>query len=302
MKFKIIFLIGYLLLIGYSSFSQSKQFIYYFDADFNPVKASKAIFTGTGIKENGLVKVSIIENKSQKTIMIANYTDSSLNINEGLYQSFFLNGKKASEGNYLKGLEIGLWEKWDSLGYLFDSSHFENGKKIDSTTFSYHKNHSLALYNFSNLKNDTQEKKHYNDSGKLMSITTFKGQEGVIKSVENGKEEIKLVHTREEIQASFPGGDAGWNKYIVGVITKNMNQLIEAAQAGTVRVAFTIDTDGSISNVRALNMKGTVLANIAVDAIANGPRWIPAKHYGNYYKAYREQPITFTIENGRKNR
>ena len=42
-------------------------------------------------------------------------------------------------------------------------------------------------------------------------------------------------------------------------------------------------------------MKGSVLARIVVDAIVNGPKWIPAQQNGRLVKAYKEQPVTFTI-------
>lgn len=45
----------------------------------------------------------------------------------------------------------------------------------------------------------------------------------------------------------------------------------------------------------ALNMKGTLLAQLVVDAIKNGPKWKPALQYGRNVKAFREQPVTFTV-------
>lgn len=49
-------------------------------------------------------------------------------------------------------------------------------------------------------------------------------------------------------------------------------------------------------NVSALTMGGTILAQISVDAIKNGPKWTPAKQNGYYVASYREQSITFTIQ------
>jgi protein TonB len=42
-------------------------------------------------------------------------------------------------------------------------------------------------------------------------------------------------------------------------------------------------------------MKGTKLAEIAVNAIRKGPAWKPAVQNGRQVNAYREQPVTFTI-------
>jgi protein TonB len=39
-------------------------------------------------------------------------------------------------------------------------------------------------------------------------------------------------------------------------------------------------------------MKGTKLAEVAVNAIRNGPKWIPAQQNGRQVNAYRLQPVT----------
>ncbi len=42
-------------------------------------------------------------------------------------------------------------------------------------------------------------------------------------------------------------------------------------------------------------MKGSKLAEVAVNAIRKGPKWIPARQNSREVNAYRQQPITFTI-------
>ena len=101
------------------------------------------------------------------------------------------------------------------------------------------------------------------------------------------------VFTKVENEASFPGGQQAWVKYIT---TK-----IQAAQAsitekdfGTCLVKFIVNTDGTITNVEATTMKKTKLAEISIDAIRNGPKWIPATQNGNTVAAYRLQPVTLS--------
>ncbi len=59
---------------------------------------------------------------------------------------------------------------------------------------------------------------------------------------------------------------------------------------------FIVSKDGAVSNVEATTMKGTKLAEIAVNAIRKGPNWKPAQQNGRAVNAYREQPVTFTIQ------
>ncbi len=44
-------------------------------------------------------------------------------------------------------------------------------------------------------------------------------------------------------------------------------------------------------------MKGTQLAKMAVNAVKNGPKWIPASQNGHTVASYRLQPITLTNPN-----
>ena len=63
---------------------------------------------------------------------------------------------------------------------------------------------------------------------------------------------------------------------------------------GTCVLKFIVNTDGTVSNVEATTMKGTNLAKISVNAIKNGPKWIPASQNGHTVAAYRLQPVTLT--------
>lgn len=103
------------------------------------------------------------------------------------------------------------------------------------------------------------------------------------------------VFTKVEIEASFPGGEGGWTRYVTKAIQASMDELQEAGESGTCRVRFIVSKDGSVSDVVATTMKGSKLAEIAVNAIRKGPKWTPAQQNGRYVNAYREQPVTFTI-------
>lgn len=104
------------------------------------------------------------------------------------------------------------------------------------------------------------------------------------------------VFTKVEIEASFPGGDAGWSRYVKKEIESHIDELTEAGQSGQCRVRFIVSKDGAVSDVVALTMKGSKLAEIAENAIRKGPKWTPAQQNGRHVNAYREQPVTFTIQ------
>jgi len=117
-----------LFLFPIMSFSQSKQFLYYFDKDLNATPKESAVFNGIGQKENGLLEFKIFNASNNKLLIVQHFTDSSLQISEGAYQEFYESGVVKTKGNYSSGKENGLWQKSDSTGRVIDSSYYNNGR------------------------------------------------------------------------------------------------------------------------------------------------------------------------------
>ena len=278
----------------FTSFSQDKKFVYYFNDKFEPSSKSKASYTGTGIKEDGLVTLQIVNNKNNQIIIVEHYIDSSLAVSQGLFQSFFNNGLKESEGDYDNNQKNGLWRVWDNKGRLVDSTIYDHDKKISAVTYRYNK--TGKTYRFEDFKNDKMHEAHYIDSGKIGSEVFFTGSTGILKNYNKDGVKIDTVFSRDEIEASFPGGDAAWARYIKNEIEKNIDAIVRDNQSGVCRVRFIVDKDGNVKNAEALTMKGSVLADVAVNALKNGPKWNPAVQYGRKVNAYREQPVTFSIK------
>lgn len=103
------------------------------------------------------------------------------------------------------------------------------------------------------------------------------------------------VFTKVEIEAKFPGGDAAWGDYVKKAIISHMDELQEDGKSGTCEVQFIVDKDGNVSDVQALTMQGSKLAEIAVNVIRRGPKWEAAQQNGRKVKAFRRQKITFQM-------
>src|SRR6185437_5827329 len=110
------------------------------------------------------------------------------------------------------------------------------------------------------------------------------------------KEDPDKIFTKVEIEASFPGGPAAWQRYVSRAITAQLDEFTDA-DYGTCVVKFIVDKTGKVSDVQATTMKGSKLAKIAVNAIRKGPNWTPAQQNGRYVNAYRLQPVTLANPN-----
>lgn len=111
------------------------------------------------------------------------------------------------------------------------------------------------------------------------------------------------VYRMVEIEASFPGGDEAWINYL----QNNLNGAIPVqfgAPEGTytVIVQFVVDTGGRISDVKALTRHGFGMEAEVMRIIRRGPKWTPASQEGRLVKAYRRQPVTFSVTVEKKKR
>jgi protein TonB len=116
------------------------------------------------------------------------------------------------------------------------------------------------------------------------------------KSKEVANADVDKIYSRVNIEASFPGGPGKWAQFIQRAIFSKTDEFSKS-DYGTCVVMFIVDKSGKVSNVNATTMKGTKLAEIAIDAIKKGPNWIPAQINGRMVNAYRLQPVSLTDPN-----
>lgn len=96
-----------------------------------------------------------------------------------------------------------------------------------------------------------------------------------------------------DIEASFPGGSEAWSRYENRAIQSHIGEFSES-DYGTCLVKFMVDKMGRVSDVQATNMIGTKLADVAVNAIKNGPNWVPAQAGGRFVNSYKTQAVTLS--------
>ncbi|NOT93992.1 energy transducer TonB [Ferruginibacter sp.] len=297
-KFRIVVMI--FLASFLNGFSQQYQYLYYLDENLNAVEKSKSILTGKAYYENGTLKMDCFGKTTEKLLLTATFSDSALNELQGLFRTYHNNMSIESEGNYTKNVKQGLWQEWDKKGQKTDSLIYENGIRIVKAKFYYYNNGGLSSFEVTDSLQNTMSGKSFSDNGVLNYEKSFVGEMGILKHYDSSGVRIDSVFTREEIEASFPGGDAVWLSYL----RKTLNPDVAAnnrAPAGmyTVIIKFVVNKEGIVSNVTAENAPGYGTEKEAIRVISKSPRWKPAKQYGRFVNAYRRQPISFSVEYGR---
>ncbi|HEY6900906.1 MAG TPA: energy transducer TonB [Puia sp.] len=96
-------------------------------------------------------------------------------------------------------------------------------------------------------------------------------------------------------EADFKGGAPAW----LAFLNKNIRYPDEAVNeeiSGNVPVKFTIETDGTISDVQALG-GNDILQREAVRVIRlSSGQWQPGEAGGHAVRTYKTQPIIFRLE------
>jgi len=116
--------------------------------------------------------------------------------------------------------------------------------------------------------------------------------------VEEKKEDDEnKIFDKVEIEASFPGGDSKWRRYLESNLRADV-PVENGAPEGTYNtvIQFVVDKEGNISDVRALTNHGYGMEQEAIRVIQKGPKWNPAVQNNRQVKAYRKQPITFQVQ------
>ena len=123
-------------------------------------------------------------------------------------------------------------------------------------------------------------------------VLVAKAKEEVTKteSAENNK-----VYDVVEQMPSFPGGDAELMKYLSSHIRYPIKAEENGIQ-GRVITIFTVERDGSITDIKIIKSIDPLLDKEAIRVINNMPKWIPGKQKGFAVRVRYTLPVSFRLK------
>lgn len=104
-------------------------------------------------------------------------------------------------------------------------------------------------------------------------------------------ESSKIFGAVEEM-ASFPGGSAACMQYIADNI-RAPKECFEGIASGRVILGFTVNEDGSLSDIKVMRSLTPALDEEAIRVVRSMPKWNPAKQNGKAVKSKYTLPVTF---------
>ena len=108
-------------------------------------------------------------------------------------------------------------------------------------------------------------------------------------------EETEEVFLIVEQMPEFPGGDEALRKYLATSVKYPVIAQENGIQ-GRVFVAFVVDKNGNVTNVRVARPFDPNLDKEAVRVVQSMPKWTPGKQRGKAVKVSYTVPINFVLQ------
>ncbi|MGH2553680.1 MAG: energy transducer TonB [Chitinophagaceae bacterium] len=182
---------------------------------------------------------------------------------------------------------------------VIDEKIISEGKNIKSID-DYVKPDSISYVNV--LKGQSAIDKYGSRANNgAVEIFTKKNKETQEKffnaKIPEPESDFDIIFEKVDIEATFPGGDQAWRKYLEKTLKADV-PVDHGAPVGlyTTLIQFVVDKDGNISDVKALTNLGYGMEEEVISVIKKGPKWKPASQNGKMVKAYRKQPVTFMVD------
>ena len=265
-----------------TGFTNDNQRRYFFDVNFNAASQDDAPYFGKLSSEDNLIKLTVHYNQHTNKIFSMHFTDSTLQIASGAFESFYLDNQKKVRGNFLLGQKDGWWLEWDDNGQVIDSSLYVNKIKTYEVSIAYQPEGAPGIRVIWDYMNNTRREIYYDRRMVTSDVTV-----PIYGAEQAGSNNVFNV---PEVAPSFPGGAEAWEEYVHAYLDKN---LPGNHRDGICMVRFIVDTDGKVYGAEALTLKGSTLATIMMGAVMSSPEWTPATQDGKKVKAFVILPMQF---------
>lgn len=139
----------------------------------------------------------------------------------------------------------------------------------------------------------------------ILSVNVLKGSQAISQYGQEGKNGVVEIITKKnspaseassviEEPASYPGGVSAFQAFLLNHL-QYPEQAKKANISGKAYVQFTVEVDGSLSDIKVLRSPGFGLGEEAVRIIRESGKWIPAKSNDVSVVSQIVQPVAFSL-------
>jgi antitoxin component YwqK of YwqJK toxin-antitoxin module len=214
------------------------------------------------------------------------------NKKQGLWLRFYQDGKPMDSAVFDNGRQTGIGIGWHHNGYMSDSSvtlpdgsgvrvsWFDNGVPSSTGRVAEYKMDGKWTY--------------FHRNGKPSSIELYDHGKFVDKQFFNEKGNLVADTSNNDKPATFPGGLVAWGKFLSKHLFFPPEYKINNSDKASVVITCTADEEGRIQDAYVSVPFFPEFDKIALDAVRQSPRWIPAMNHNRKVKATFRQPVIFS--------
>ncbi len=283
-----------LSLISSSIFAQNDTSFVYTDLAYNQVKPEQAEIIFKVYRKDSTSWLFATYDKRNVIISKETYRDSTLTIKHGQYLEY-KKGKISLKGIYAKGMKIGKFINYDTLGNVTGVSTYEldtlNGPNIlywlsgaKQQEGVYFKGKRFGDWKVYYENGNLASKENYSKLGELLESNYFDME---------GKPTTK---DKIETPPIFPGGMDKFYK-LLGDNIKFPPDFAERNIHGSVLISFMINETGALEDIKVEKKLHPQLDQEALRVVKQSPKWIPGTLIGKPIKVKYSMPISFNIIN-----
>jgi TonB family protein len=232
---------------------------------------------------------------------------------EGLYRSMYNNGNKKQVAIYAKGQLNGPVYNYYPNGQLYTSMVYNDAPPGSYQIISVNDSTGKALVKDGNglaafydkdfkaitsrgmIKNGEYDGVWTGEDPSLHITYKETYDQGKLVSGESTAEDhITLTYTRSHIQPQYNGGMDKFYKYL-GMNIRYPPNCQRMGIQGTAVLNFTVEKDGSLTDIRVVNYINEELGAEAVRILKKSPPWTPGVMRGRIVKVAYSVPISFSL-------
>lgn len=198
-------------------------------------------------------------------------------LRSGTFTGFHANGNKASQVHFQDDQPEGLYVSWYEDGKVQERGEYHRGQRV-GRWLSVHRNGQRRSTGSYQADRPSGEWHYYYSTGQPAAVETIQpGQPNALTLYnEDGSRYVGLPQRREAPE--FPGGEMALLEYLA----RHTNYPREARRkgiTGKVYVSYTVGEDGRVGQVRVLRGLSPDADNEAKRVVANLPRFRPGREY-----------------------
>ncbi|MDR2026818.1 MAG: energy transducer TonB, partial [Prevotellaceae bacterium] len=132
------------------------------------------------------------------------------------------------------------------------------------------------------------------ETGDFIKDYIYRGTKQVIEDPKDVEETVPFVIV--EVKPLFQGKEAEkFRDWIYSQLVYPEEALTNNIQ-GTVRISFTVNTDGTLSDIKSIKKTDPLLEECVIEIVKKSPKWTPGRQQNKPVKVPYQVPILFKIQ------